>query len=660
MTRVFEKDVLARRALREVAVLRHIGLCDNVTALLDFDTAFIDFNEIYLMLEASEADLSQIIRSGQALSDAHLQYFIAQILRGTRYMHSANIIHRDLKPGNLLVNADCQLKLCDFGLARAFGQRHSPSSVDRTASPNGQGSPRPYDRIPESPEVQEHEEQQQQQPDDAPPLHQLSDRPSRLRMTKLDFPGGPLTEYVATRWYRAPEIMLCFKRGYGCEIDVWSVGCILAELLGGKPIFAGKDYVDQIARINNVLGSPKDSTIAKVGSERAKTYVQSLPRMPAVPLAKMYPNANPEAVDLLSKMLTWDPDERITADEALRHPWLKQYHRSNANWTPPPPFSRFAEVELIDSIGEFRHALERESDEMRLELAALEAEERRELEEEEARRRGLRPQHERDEGAEAVHEDDEGEDSRANASSNASTGHQSSTRAPGPSSSPYNSPYVTPTSLATSTDGCSPAYETDLTSASAPLSVAGSFASSSSKRKGPVAGLEALSAANKISGGSGGQEQQKALVESLDAMALSEQNARDEEIRATRSGFRRRALSNAPSRPLSLRKAGSATDLRCLAENSTIPTQALASASDSSKARGSDVIRRPGLQREDVSGVVDQTTSLLDWLDVVSWRKWASRQSSCGGDEGSDQTIGRHGGSTAGTASETEAGEPPL
>ncbi|PWN33436.1 Pkinase-domain-containing protein, partial [Meira miltonrushii] len=303
VTRIFEREVLARRALREVAVLREIGLCDNVTALLDFDTTFMEFNEIYLVLEASEADLSQIIRSGQSLSDAHLQYFVAQILRGVRYMHAAKIIHRDMKPGNLLVNGDCQLKLCDFGLARAFR-------------------------------------------DDS----------------------GPLTEYVATRWYRAPEIMLCFKKGYGPSIDIWSVGCILAELLGGKPIFAGKDYVDQIARINNVLGSPPKSTIEKIGSERARTYVESLPHMPKVPFAQLYPKANSQAIDLLEKMLCWDPEERISAADALHHPWLKAYHRSNNNWQPPRPFDRFDEVEMLSSIADFRIGLERESDEMRAEL----------------------------------------------------------------------------------------------------------------------------------------------------------------------------------------------------------------------------------------------------------------------------------------------------
>lgn len=97
-----------------------------------------------------EADLHQIIRSEQPLTDAHFQYFIYQICRGLKYIHSANVLHRDLKPGNLLVNADCELKICDFGLARGFSD-DAESNV------------------------------------------------------------GFMTEYVATRWYRAPEIMLSFQ-----------------------------------------------------------------------------------------------------------------------------------------------------------------------------------------------------------------------------------------------------------------------------------------------------------------------------------------------------------------------------------------------------------------------------------------------------------------
>ncbi len=390
VTRIFEKDVLARRALREVALLRHIGMCDNVTALLDFDTAFIDFSEIYLVLSASEADLSQIIRSGQSLSDAHHQYFMAQILRGVRYMHSAKVIHRDLKPSNLLVNGDCALRICDFGLARAYADSDeflapTASAEDAEAKPrtsisssvDGDRSdtqavvaqePAASSTAPRSGSARS--------PSPASDLHvQLYKTDSKGKQKRLNYPGGPLTGYVATRWYRAPEVMLCFREGYGPEMDMWSVGCILAELIAGAPIFGGKDYVDQIARINNVLGSPSDAVLDKIGSERAKTYIKSLPNMPAVPLEKLYPNANRDALDLVAKLLTWDPDQRLTAEEALQHPWLKAYHESNARWQSPQPFDKFADVEFIHSLRQFKSSLQREADEMRMELEELEREE---------------------------------------------------------------------------------------------------------------------------------------------------------------------------------------------------------------------------------------------------------------------------------------------
>ncbi|CAD6884305.1 unnamed protein product [Tilletia laevis] len=373
VTRIFDRDVLARRALREVAILRHLGGCDNVSTLIDFDASFVDFAEVYFMLSASEADLSQIIRSGQGLSDAHLQYFMAQILRGTRYMHAANVVHRDLKPGNLLVNADCALRLCDFGLARAFTL---PFDNDEEEAEDEQL----HSHRPQTPEVdgaasRNHVSKQSplrspnQQPPSEPdsPDKPKPDRRLSLSTSRLDFPGGPLTDYVATRWYRAPEIMLCLKDGYGSEIDMWSIGCILAELMSGQPIFPGKDYVDQIARINSVLGAPSDQTIAKIGSEKARTYLLSLPKEATTSLERLYPNATPDAIDLLSKMLCWDPEERISAADALQHPWLKAYHRSNANWTPPQPFSRFADVEFIKSLPAFRAAFDLQASEIRAE-----------------------------------------------------------------------------------------------------------------------------------------------------------------------------------------------------------------------------------------------------------------------------------------------------
>lgn len=123
---------------------------------------------------------------------------------------------------------------------------------------------------------------------------------------------------VATRWYRAPEIMLSFAN-YTSSIDMWSVGCILAELLGGKPIFKGEDYVDQLNKILNLLGTPTEDTLRRVGSPRAQDYIRSLPIKPRVKFETLYPNASPLALDLLSKLLTFDPAKRYGCEEALEH-----------------------------------------------------------------------------------------------------------------------------------------------------------------------------------------------------------------------------------------------------------------------------------------------------------------------------------------------------
>ncbi|CCE80523.1 Piso0_003642 [Millerozyma farinosa CBS 7064] len=268
ITNIFSKKILCKRSLRELKLLQFFRGHKNITCLYDLDIipdpVSGDFNEIYLYEELMECDMHQIIRSGQPLTDSHYQFFIYQTLCGLKYIHSADVLHRDLKPGNLLVNADCELKICDFGLARGFSE------------------------IPE---------------------HNV----------------GFMTEYVATRWYRAPEIMLSFTN-YTKAIDVWSVGCILAELLGGKPLFRGKDYVDQLNQILLVLGTPSESTLTKIGSVRAQNYVRSLPFMKKVPFSKLFTSANPLALDLLEKMLTLDPYERISVEEALNHPYLAVWH----------------------------------------------------------------------------------------------------------------------------------------------------------------------------------------------------------------------------------------------------------------------------------------------------------------------------------------------
>ncbi|CCF58335.1 hypothetical protein KAFR_0E01810 [Kazachstania africana CBS 2517] len=267
VTNVFSKTLLCKRSLRELKLLRHFRGHKNITCLYDMDIVFYpdgSLNGLYLYEELMECDMHQIIKSSQPLTDAHYQSFIYQILCGLKYIHSADVLHRDLKPGNLLVNADCQLKICDFGLARGY----SENPVENNQF---------------------------------------------------------LTEYVATRWYRAPEIMLSYQ-GYTKAIDVWSTGCILAEFLGGKPIFKGKDYVHQLNQILQVLGTPPDETLKRIGSKNVQDYIHQLGYIPTIPFSNLYPDANPQALDLLERMLAFDPQKRITVDEALQHPYLSIWH----------------------------------------------------------------------------------------------------------------------------------------------------------------------------------------------------------------------------------------------------------------------------------------------------------------------------------------------
>lgn len=259
----FEHQTYCQRTLREIKILTRFSH-ENIINIQDIIRApTIDMmKDVYIVQCLMETDLHKLLKT-QTISNEHVCYFLYQILRGLKYIHSANVLHRDLKPSNLLLNTNCDLKICDFGLARIADPDH-----DHT---------------------------------------------------------GFLTEYVATRWYRAPEIMLNSK-GYNKSIDVWSVGCILAEMLNNKPLFPGKHYLDQLNHILNIIGSPSEQDLNCIQNERARGYLINLPRKNKVPYEKLFPNADPLALDLLGKMLTFNPNIRITVEEALCHPYLKQYY----------------------------------------------------------------------------------------------------------------------------------------------------------------------------------------------------------------------------------------------------------------------------------------------------------------------------------------------
>jgi len=260
ITDAFEDLIDAKRILREAKLLRHFDH-ENVCGLRDMMNPPLEepFNDIYIVLDLMDTDLERIIGSNNDLTDHHVQYFIYQVLRGLKYIHSANVIHRDLKPSNLLLNADCDLKICDFGLARGV-----KDDVD-------------------------------------------------------------LTKYVVTRWYRAPEL-LCSCLDYDEKIDVWSVGCILAELLGRTPLWPGEDYIKQMDLIFSSIGTPSADDVEFISNEKAYQYIRRLKKKPKVPWKQKFPHASEEGLDLLDKMLAFNPNSRITVEEALRHPYLEDLH----------------------------------------------------------------------------------------------------------------------------------------------------------------------------------------------------------------------------------------------------------------------------------------------------------------------------------------------
>ena len=267
----FEDLVDARRVVREICVLRSLKH-PNITSIVDLPTPPPPelFKDIYIVLDLVHTDLFRVIYERKKLSNSHIKWITYQLLCALKYLHSANVVHSDLKPQNILLSSNCDVKLCDFGLARSIKAPPSESSN-----------------------------------------------------------GGDLTQYVVTRWYRAPELLL------GCEmytqaIDVWGLGCILGEMLYRKALFRGTDYIDQIRRIIEFVGVPdKEDDLSFLTNERAKKFLLSLPKNPPKDLSKFLPHADHKALDLIRKMLIIDPSKRISVDDAISHDFLASMRHHN-------------------------------------------------------------------------------------------------------------------------------------------------------------------------------------------------------------------------------------------------------------------------------------------------------------------------------------------
>lgn len=242
-------------AIREISLMKELKHV-NIVRLHD---VIHTETKLVLIFEFCEQDLKKYMDThGErgALDPSTVRSFMYQLLKGTAFCHDNRVLHRDLKPQNLLINRKGELKLGDFGLARAFG-----------------------------------------------------------------VPVNTFSNEVVTLWYRAPDVLLG-SRTYNTSIDVWSCGCIFAEMITGVPLFRGRDNQDQLLNIMRIIGTPDERVLRKIASDSPEIQLKQYPRYPKVPWQQVVPKASPQAIDLLERLLQFDPTKRITAQEALLHPYF--------------------------------------------------------------------------------------------------------------------------------------------------------------------------------------------------------------------------------------------------------------------------------------------------------------------------------------------------
>ncbi|CAG8719238.1 5046_t:CDS:2, partial [Gigaspora rosea] len=253
------KEGIPPTSLREISLLKECTKHENIVKLLDIVN---QENKLFLVFEFLTMDLKRFIHSSkEALEHNKILKLMHQLLDGTTFLHKRRIFHRDLKPQNLLIDKDENLKLADFGLARAIG-----------------------------------------------------------------IPLRPYTHEVITLWYRAPELMLGSPT-YSFAVDMWSIGCIFAEIVNKKVLFKGDSEIDELFRIFQVLGTPDESVWPNITQFRDFTPV--FPKWKPQPLDKYVPTLSSLGVDLLSKMLTYDDILRISAKRALSHPFFNEINDNN-------------------------------------------------------------------------------------------------------------------------------------------------------------------------------------------------------------------------------------------------------------------------------------------------------------------------------------------
>jgi len=253
----FEHQTYCQRTLREIKILNRFQH-ENIIDIRDIlrPLTVESLRDVYIVQSLMETDLYKLLKT-QRLSNNHICYFLYQILRGLKYIHSANVLHRDLKLSNLLMTDKGIVKIADFGLARAY-----------------------------------------------------------------TLPIPKYTHEVVTVWYRPLEILLGSSL-YSVPVDMWGVGCILAEMATGSPLFCGDSEIDTIFKIFQKLGTPTSDQWPGVAD--LPDFKMSFPKWKP----KGWENIrNTRAqigmvgIDLLEKFMIYDPRKRLSARRGLQHPYF--------------------------------------------------------------------------------------------------------------------------------------------------------------------------------------------------------------------------------------------------------------------------------------------------------------------------------------------------
>jgi len=266
--RVFDAREDALRIVRELRFLRLLKHA-NVVAVEDvlLPRNPKSFNDIHIVFELFDTDLNHMIRSETRYDMTHRRWVLYQILQGLKHMHSVNVYHRDLKPGNILINANCDCKICDFGMARA--KRPGAPEEDETVA--------------------------------------------------------LWTDYVASRWYRAPELVCCYLTRYTAAIDIWSVGCIAAELLLRKALFPGKNGEAQLELITDLLGRPSQQDMQELRSARVRELLRSTRSKQPTPFRDVFPpEADDQELVLLAEMLRFSASNRMSSHDAVENEYFQE------------------------------------------------------------------------------------------------------------------------------------------------------------------------------------------------------------------------------------------------------------------------------------------------------------------------------------------------